>query len=278
MENKKYRVLFFDSGIGGLSVYQETMRHNNDIIPSYLFDNLHFPYGIQPDTVVIETVVKLLKTFTERYRTDLIVIACNTASTVALQHVRENIRIPVVGVVPAIKPAAQISANKVIGLLATPATVRRPYTKDLIDRFASDCRVLKIGSSELVEIAERKMMGLPYNGEIIEQVLREWNEGNQIPDTVVLGCTHFPHLRREIQEVLPHAKLVDSGDAIARRVGYLLKELQNNYIPSAERENYDNMITLNESLAFCTDASKITSCLQQGFNGFGFKRVELFNA
>ena len=109
MENKKYRVLFFDSGIGGLSVYQETMRHNNDIIPSYLFDNLHFPYGIQPDDVVIETVVKLLKNFTERYLTDLIVIACNTASTVALQYVRENVRIPVVGVVPAVKPAAQIS-------------------------------------------------------------------------------------------------------------------------------------------------------------------------
>lgn len=275
MDNKKYRVLFFDSGIGGLSVYQETMKHN-DIIPSYLFDNLHFPYGIQPDDVVIETVVKLLKNFTERYLTDLIVIACNTASTVALQYVRENVRIPVVGVVPAVKPAAQISVNKVIGLLATPATVRRPYTMELIDRFASDCMVLKIGSSELVEIAERKMMGLPYDRKIIGQVLREWCEGNLVPDTVVLGCTHFPHLRKEIQEVLPYAKLIDSEDAIARRVGYLLKELQNNHIPSVEMENSDNIITLNEAVAFCTDGSKITSCLQQGFSGFGFKRVEVF--
>ena len=172
-----YNVLFFDSGIGGLSVCQETMKQNHDITPLYLFDNLHFPYGIQPDNVVIETVVDLIVRFTSEIHVDLAVIACNTASTVALEQVRKAVDIPIVGVVPAIKPAARISRNGVIGLLATPATIRRKYTDDLIRSFASDCTVLKIGTSELVEIAERKMIGLPYDEQIISHVLHDWSTG-----------------------------------------------------------------------------------------------------
>ncbi|WP_232218277.1 glutamate racemase [Ruminobacter sp. RM87] len=266
----KYSVLFFDSGIGGLSVCQETLKQNHNIIPLYLFDNLHFPYGIQPDDVVINTVVELIAKFTSRIHVDLVVIACNTASTVALEQVRKAVDIPIVGVVPAIKPASAITKNGVIGLLATPATIRRKYTMDLIANFASDKTVLKIGTSELVEIAERKMIGLPYDEQIISHVLHEWVEGDVRPDTVILGCTHFPHLRSEIQKVLPSVTLVDSGDAIARRVKFLLTELANNHIST------DTSVAETESTAYCTDVRKLNSDLISGFKKFGFCELKLF--
>ncbi len=263
-------VLFFDSGIGGLSVYLETARQNPGIRPLYLFDNLNFPYGIQPDEVVVGTVCALIKKFTETERVDLAVVACNTASTVALDRLRETVDIPVVGVVPAIKPAAGITRNGIIGLLATPATVRRPYTRNLIDEFAAGKRVLCIGSSELVEIAERKIVGLPYDAKIIAHVLEEWRRGDARPDTVVLGCTHFPHLRAEIQEALPGCALVDSGDAIARRVKSLLGA------DPAEADGSGAPAGLPRGEAFCTDGGKISAALQRSFAKFGFASLRAF--
>ncbi len=268
-----YSVLFFDSGIGGLSVCQEAMRQNGNINPLYLFDNLCFPYGIQPDDVVIRRVVDLIQRFTSAIHVDLVVIACNTASTVALEQVRKSVTIPIVGVVPAIKPASKITRNGVIGLLATPATIRRKYTMDLINAFAHDKTILKIGTSELVEIAERKMIGLPYDAEIISHVLNEWTCGDVRPDTVVLGCTHFPHLRDEIQKVLPEVVLVDSGDAIARRIRYLLEnEKEKNC------EDTENSVTevITEPTAYCTDIRKLNSELISGFRKFGFSDLRIF--
>ena len=144
---------------------------------------------------------------------------------------------------------------------------------DLISTFAHNKTVLKIGTSELVEIAERKMIGLPYDGKIISHVLNEWTEGEVRPDTVVLGCTHFPHLRDEIQKVLPGVTLVDSGDAIARRIRYLL-----------ENENKKNVETtgkparqvITEPAAYCTDIRKLNSELISGFRKFGFGDLKIF--
>lgn len=148
----------------------------------------------------------------------LAVIACNTASTVSLPALREKFPFPVVGVVPAIKPAARLTANGIVGLLATRGTVKRPYTRELIERFANECQIAMLGSAELVEMAEAKLHGETVSLEELRRILRPWLRMQEPPDTVVLGCTHFPLLQEELLKVLPEGtRLVDSGAAIARR-------------------------------------------------------------
>lgn len=164
--------------------------------------------------------------FVRRYQLDLLVIACNTASTVALDPVRAALTIPVVGVVPAIKPAAKQSRTRTIALLATPATVRRPYTRKLVEDFADGCTVLMHGSAVLVELAERKLRGgVLTQAEIAaEMAPLLTGAGGERIDTVVLGCTHFPLLRAELEALRPDITWIDSGPAIAARVRTLVEE------------------------------------------------------
>jgi glutamate racemase len=151
------------------------------------------------------------------------VIACNTASTIALDHVRAALDIPVVGTVPAIKPAAEQSRTRVIGVLGTEATVRQPYVDDLAARFASDCRVLRHGSAELVDLAERKLAGEAVDPDQVSAAVRPLAEqpGGDRMDVVVLACTHFPLLAVELAVALPGVAQVDGGAGIARRIAFL---------------------------------------------------------
>lgn len=155
-------VLVFDSGVGGLSVYDEIRRLLPDLHYIYAFDNVAFPYGEKSETFIVERVVEIVTAVQQRYPLSLAVIACNTASTVSLPALREKFAFPVVGVVPAIKPAARLTANGVVGLLATRATVKRPYTHELIARFANECQIAMLGSAELVELAEANYMAIRY--------------------------------------------------------------------------------------------------------------------
>ena len=153
-------VLVFDSGVGGLSVYREIREKLPDAHYIYVFDNEAFPYGEKSQDFIIDRVVRIVSAVAEKHDLATIVIACNTASTVSLPALRAKFTdIPIVGVVPAIKPAAKLTCNGVVGLLATRATVKRPYTHELIERFATDCKVHSLGSAELVELAERKLHG-----------------------------------------------------------------------------------------------------------------------
>jgi glutamate racemase len=216
-------VLYFDSGIGGLSVFTEVDKLLANVNTIYAFDNKYFPYGILPEDKVIERCSSIIKRLLELYRIDIIVVACNTASTVVLPTLRSSIKIPIVGVVPAIKPAAQISKTKYIGLLATPATVSRKYTDMLIEDYAKDCFVEKLGSSELVRLAELKLhKNVDVTAEVAK-VLYKFKGNDQI-DVVVLGCTHFPWLKTEIEKTLTNVRCIDSGIAIANRVKFLLKD------------------------------------------------------
>ena len=152
-------VLLFDSGMGGLSVYQEVRQLLPDLHYIYAFDNEAFPYGEKTEAFIVERVTKIVRQIALQHPLAVIVIACNTASTITLPALRAMSDIPVVGVVPAIKPAAKLTRNGLVGLLATRATVKRAYTRELIDRFASECQVSLLGSAELVELAERKLYG-----------------------------------------------------------------------------------------------------------------------
>lgn len=217
-------ILLFDSGMGGLSVYREVRRALPRHRYLYLFDNACFPYGELSEQRLVSRVTELFDAFVSRHHVDIVVIACNTASTYVLPALRQRLRIPVVGVVPAIKPAAEHSrahGRGRVGLLATPGTVSRQYTADLIRNFAAGLDVSAIGTTELVKMAEDKLSGQVVDRQRLGQVLAPWL-GEWRPDTVVLGCTHFPLLAEELHLWLPDAKLIDSGEAIARRVASLL--------------------------------------------------------
>ena len=219
-------LLFFDSGIGGLSVLGPTRA----LLPAapivYVADNGAYPYGTKSEVELAARIPALLGRLVERFHPRLAVIACNTASTIALDHVRAALDLPVVGTVPAIKPAAEISKSRVIGVLGTEATVRQPYVDNLAADFAADCTVLRYGSAALVDLAEAKLAGDPVTAEAIRnaaQPLFDLQGGERI-DTVVLACTHFPLLAEELSAAFPGLSWVDGGPGIARRIAYLTRE------------------------------------------------------
>ena len=198
-------ILFFDSGVGGLSVLGPT----RELLPNapivYAADSAAFPYGKRSEAEIASRVPALLGRLVERFHPRLAVIACNTASTIALDHVRSALDLPVVGTVPAIKPAAEISKSRVIGVLGTEATVRQPYVDDLAVRFASDCAIIRHGSPELVELAEARLAGEEVSTDAIRaaaQPMFDAAQGDRI-DTVVLACTHFPLLGPEVRPPFP---------------------------------------------------------------------------
>ncbi|MGB7802654.1 glutamate racemase [Buttiauxella sp.] len=261
--NTRPTVLVFDSGVGGLSVYDEVRQLLPDLHYIYAFDNVAFPYGEKSEEFIVERVVEIVTAVQERYPLALAIIACNTASTVSLPALREKFAFPVVGVVPAIKPAARLTTNGVVGLLATRGTVRRPYTHELVARFASECKIEMLGSAELVELAEAKLHGQPVDLEELRKILRPWLRMKEPPDTVVLGCTHFPLLEEELLQVLPEGtRLIDSGAAIARRTVWLL-----------EHESPD-ATSADENIAFCMGLTPEIAQLTPVLQRYGFPTLE----
>lgn len=227
-------VAVFDSGIGGVSILQALRSRLPAVQYIYACDSKGFPYGTKPESQVIELATTFVHHMVKAYpEISLIVIACNTASTLVLDLLRSELKIPVVGVVPALKPAAQMTRTATFGLLATPATIARPYTKNLIDQFARGRRVLLHGSSELVRIAEIKLRGVwdPSLQELVQRELvplfsQSPLESYKKMDTVVLGCTHFPHLLEELNAASPWpVQWIDSGQAVAARVSVVLEQL-----------------------------------------------------
>ena len=216
-------ILFFDSGVGGLSVLEPT-RALLPLAPVvYVADSAAYPYGTRSEREIAARVPALLGRLVERYHPRLAVIACNTASTIALDHVRGALDIPVVGTVPAIKPAAERSRSRIIGVLGTEATVRQPYVDDLAEQFAGDCRVLRHGSAELVSLAEAKLAGRRVSASEVSAAVQPLleQEGAESMDVVVLACTHFPLLAEELAVALPGVAQVDGGAGIARRIAFL---------------------------------------------------------
>ncbi|MGN0908963.1 MAG: glutamate racemase [Succinivibrio sp.] len=225
--DKVRRVVFFDSGVGGLSVYRDVRKLNPNAEGYYVFDNECFPYGTKTPQFLESRVSSILRRMSELYSPAAAVIACNTASTVVLPQVRAALDIPVVGVVPAIKPAALMSRKKVIALLATPGTVGRPYTDELIARYAKGCTVIKLGSPTLATIAENRLSTGRTDVEGIREAVRPLMDlkGPDRPDVVVLGCTHYPFIRDVLERLMPDIRFIDTGEAIGRRVADVLSGL-----------------------------------------------------
>ncbi|MEH3106305.1 MAG: glutamate racemase [Sphingomonas fennica] len=217
-------ILLFDSGVGGLTVLAPVRA----LIPQapivYVADSAGFPYGIKTEAEIAARVPALLGRLAERYDPRIIVIPCNTACTIALPEIRAALSLPVVGTVPAIKPAAARSKTRTIGVLGTEATVRQPYVDDLSARFAGDCTVLRHGSAALVDLAEATLRGEATADAAYAAALAGLFDqpGGDAIDTIVLACTHFPLVEDRLAAVAPRPiAFVDGAAGIARRTAFL---------------------------------------------------------
>lgn len=217
-------IMLFDSGVGGLTVLSELRKVLPQAPVVYVADTAGLPYGSKTEAQIAARVSGLLGRLTERLRPRLVCIACNTASTIALGMVREVLEVPIVGTVPAIKPAAAMTKSGVIGLLGTEATVRQAYVDRLEHEFAADKVLLRHGAPGLVEAAEAKLRGESVDQRVIQQAadaLKSMPGGDRI-DTVVLACTHFPLLENELTNAFgPDVAFAQGAAGIARQIARL---------------------------------------------------------
>jgi glutamate racemase len=222
-------ILVFDSGLGGLTVLREIVGARPDAHYVYVADDAYFPYGHHGEDQIIARVVPLIGELITAHAPDLVVIACNTASTLVMSYLREQYNVPFVGTVPAIKPACASSKTKRVSVLGTKGTVKREYTKTLIRDFAQGCEVTLVGSAELAALAEAALSGVEVSDPEISAELAPCFVGNgesdsARTDTIVLACTHYPLLMDRLVRLAPWpVDWIDPAPAIARRVADLLR-------------------------------------------------------
>ncbi len=221
-------ILVFDSGLGGLTVLREIVAARPDAHYVYVADDAFFPYGHHSEEAIVARVVPLIGELIAAHAPDLLVIACNTASTLVMSRLRERYQIPFVGTVPAIKPACARSKTKRVSVLGTRGTVRREYTRALIRDFAQGCEVTLVGSLELASLAEAALNGAAVGdaaivAELAPCFVGDSADGSARTDTVVLACTHYPLLMDRLVRLAPWpVDWIDPAPAIARRVADLL--------------------------------------------------------
>jgi glutamate racemase len=229
-------VVVFDSGLGGLTVYREVAKLRPDARYVYCADDASFPYGDQDEATLTQRVLEVMERIATRYEPDLVVVACNTASTVVLPALRAAFEAPFVGTVPAIKPACAMSRSKLVSILGTEATVKREYTQALIRDFAGDCEVTLVGSASLASLAEASLRGEVVDDAAIAREIAPCfvEAGGRRTDVVVLACTHYPLLLERLQRLAPWpVDWLDPAPAIARRVDHLLGPANNEAVVEA---------------------------------------------
>ncbi|MFA6219174.1 MAG: glutamate racemase [Erythrobacter sp.] len=258
-------ILLFDSGVGGLTVLAELRRALPDAPVIYAADMAGLPYGAKSEAEVAARVAGLLGRMTERWQPRLVCIACNTASTIALGMVRDVLEVPIVGTVPAIKPAAALTRTGTFGLLGTEATVRQAYVDNLEREFAQGKRLLRHGAGGLVPLAEARLRGEAVSLEAVRRELEGLlaQDGAEAIDTLVLACTHFPLLEDELRAALGHdVRFVDGAAGIARRIAFLTRG------QSFARSGPDRAVTTGDLADFTR--------LAGAFAGYGIERLEKF--
>jgi glutamate racemase len=218
-------ILVFDSGLGGLTVFREVVKARPDARYVYVADDAFFPYGRHEAAALIARLVPLMGKLIAEYRPDLIVIACNTASTLVLTHLRAAYSVPFVGTVPAIKPACASSKSRLVSVLGTEATVAREYTRKLIRDFGQGCEIALIGSARLASLAEAALRAEPVDDAAILAEIAPCfiARDERRTDTIALACTHYPLLLDRFERLAPWpVAWIDPAPAIARRVVQLL--------------------------------------------------------
>ncbi|WP_186416877.1 glutamate racemase [Bosea sp. CS1GBMeth4] len=257
-------VLVFDSGLGGLTVLREVMRQRPDADIVYAADDAAFPYGRLDEPALIARVLDVMERLVERFHPDLVVIACNTASTLVLPALRARFALPFVGTVPAVKPAAEHTRSHLISVLATPGTVARDYTHDLIEHYAGACEVTLVGATRLAGLAEAALTGEPVaDAEIAAEIAPCFvARGGRRTDVVTLACTHYPLLLPRLQRLAPWpVEWIDPAPAIARRTAQLLGPARPRPGPASTR-------------AVFTGGARLSGPAYIALAGFGLARIE----
>ena len=218
-------VAFIDSGIGGLPYLDWIRTRRPDLPVTYLADTAHFPYGDMKSEDVRGAVVDAVRRLLSKGTPRLLTVACNTASVIALEDIRAIAPCPVVGTVPALKPAAGLPVDGPIGVLATSGTVDSPYLDRLVSAFAGGREVVRVAAGDIVRFVEERWLDEGDSGAV--PVLERALDTLKISGvgSVVLGCTHFLHVLKPIKEMMgPDIPLVDSRDGVGRRILSLLGE------------------------------------------------------
>lgn len=213
-----YQYAFLDSGTGGLPYLAQLRAHASGCSCAYVADTEHFPYGEKTRDEVIRFSLATTKRLIERFRPEVVIVACNTISIAALAAMRESFSVPFVGTVPAIKLAASKSKKRKIGLLATERTVKDPYTDSLIRDFAPDCEIVRIGDSTLISRIERELVtaGRDERLAAVRPSVDRFRAAGV--DTIILACTHFLHVDAEIREAAgPGIEVIDSREGVVQQ-------------------------------------------------------------
>jgi glutamate racemase len=259
-------ILVFDSGLGGLSVHEPIAKARPDARIIYLADDAAFPYGRWRESDLVQRVTSVIGRAIGLYRPDIVVVACSTASTLVLPHLRRTWALPFVGTVPAIKPAAIASVTKRISVLATPGTVARDYTRDLISAYAYDCEVRLVGARRLAELAEAELRGDSVSdADLLAEIEPAFSmDPGGRTDTIVLACTHYPLLRRRFDAIAPWpVAWIDPGPAIARRVSELMGKPLFEHEPGEAEAN----------LAVFTSGAHVSDRMREVLASRGFAQV-----
>ena len=217
---KSPHIIVFDSGLGGLTVYREVASALPDARYLYVADDAFFPYGSQEEAALIARVLELMGELIAVHRPELVIVACNTASTLVLPQLRARFQVPFIGTVPAIKPACAASLSKRVSVLGTQATIAREYTRALIRDFANGADITLVGSGQLAALAEVQLRGERVDDDAVARELAPCfvDEGGRRTDTVVLACTHYPLLLDRFTRLAPWpVRFIDPASAIARR-------------------------------------------------------------
>lgn len=258
-------ILVFDSGLGGLTVLSRTMQAHPGAHVVYAADDAGFPYGGLREDALVTRVLAVMERLVARFHPDLVVIACNTASTLVLPALRARFALPFVGTVPAIKPAAALTKSRLISVLATPGTVARDYTRELIEHYAGGCEVTLVGSTRLAGLAEAALKGERVDDTAIAAEIAPCfvTRGGARTDVVTLSCTHYPLLLERMRRLAPWpVEWIDPAPAIARRVSQLLAVA----VPDPET-------TPSEATAVFTSGAGITGPLRIALAGYGLAQV-----
>lgn len=259
------RIAVLDSGLGGLTVFAEIARALPHAELLYFADDAAFPYGALDDGQLVARVLAVAEAIVTQHRPDIIVLACNTASTLCLPALRARFPLPFVGTVPAIKPAALGSQSRCLSVLATPGTIARDYTRELIATHAADCCVAKVAAPHLAAYAEAELRGEPVDdARIAGAIAPAFVEADgKRTDTVVLACTHYPLLLpRFIALALWPVTWIDPAPAIARRAAALLGECASRPAPPPR--------------AFFTSGKPASPMLQRSLQNFAIVAINPF--
>lgn len=219
MRDKPIGVL--DSGVGGLTIWKEIVKELPNESTIYIADSKNCPYGSKSKKEIYGLAKRLVQFLLQR-EVKLIVLACNTITVSCLDKLRKDFpQVPIVGTVPVVKTASEVSKSKKIGVLSTLRTSKSKYQKELIIKYARDCLVINIGTNKLVPFVEKGMLNDKGLKKVLKEILLPFQKADV--DVIALGCSHFPFLKKEMQAILgSKVQILDSAGAISRQVKRVL--------------------------------------------------------